>query len=139
MTKLPTTEKSSRKDVIVSGLLSGIKSFDRAVVTHWRFLLIGIPVALTIVSTTLGHMTALELCRESVSCLPGDIDVTVTAQPPFSSIEALTIIPDDFKLPFKVVFVCGYLSAFYGVLNSLYLTLNLVISFRSQGHQGNAE
>ena len=133
MTNLkPTTEKPSRKDAIVSDLLLGIKSFDRALMTHWRFLLIGVPL-MTIMSTSLGYLTAPEPCRQSFNCV--ELHIVKSTQPLFSWITELDSLSDEGKLPVLIAIACWYLYVFAAVL---YALRDVAIVLRTKGGQNNA-
>lgn len=131
MSKLPTTEKPSIKDVIVSGLLLGIKSFDRAVVSHWRLLFIGLPPMMTAISMSMGYLTAPEPCRQSFDCV--QLHVVESTKPLFSSIDGLQSIPDYSKLPVLLAIACVFL---YAIAVVVYASQDLVASLRLKNGQG---
>ena len=130
MTKLPTTEKPSIKDTIVSGLLLGIKSFDRAVMTHWQLLFIGLPPVMTVISMSLGYLTAPEPCRQSFDCV--ELHIVKSTKPLFNWIEELQSIPDDSKLPVLIAIACVLLYAFAVFV---YASQDLVAPLRLKSNQ----
>lgn len=132
MPKLPTTKKLSIKDAVISELSLVITSFDRAVMTHWRLLLIGVPV-MTFLTTSLGYLTAPELCRQSFECV--ELHVVHSTRPLFAWITELNDLPDEGKLPVLVAIACIYL---YVIVAFVYASQSLVASVRMRDEQKDA-